>query len=137
MATKENFTLSEQQRRSRIFSESFKRQKVQEIERRQTTVSEVSKLYQVRANNVYKWVYKYSKKDNKGVRLVVEMESDTKKMLALQAKIAELERVVGQKQILIDFQNKMIEIAEQEYQIDIKKKFDSEQSYTIGSIEKK
>jgi hypothetical protein len=31
----------------------------------------------------------------------------------------------------------MIEIAEQEYQIDIKKKFDSEQSYTIGSIEKK
>jgi hypothetical protein len=58
-------------------------------------------------------------------------------MLALQAKIAELERVVGQKQILIDFQNKMIEIAEQEYQIDIKKKFDSEQSYTIGSIEKK
>jgi transposase len=34
---------------------------------------------------------------------------------------AELERIVGQKQIIINFQNKMIELAEQEYQVDIKK----------------
>jgi hypothetical protein len=30
--------------------------------------------------------------------------------------------MVGQKQIEIEFQNKMIELAEQEYNIDIKKK---------------
>jgi len=122
MATKQSFSLSLAERRKRIFSEEFKRQKVREIEQRQTSVSEVSKLYQVRANNVYKWIDKYSKKQEKGLRLVLEMESDTKKLLALQAKIAELERLVGQKQVIIEFQDKMIEIAEQEYQIDIKKK---------------
>lgn len=137
MATKQSFSLSLAERRKRIFSEEFKRQKVREIEQRQTSVSEVSKLYQVRANNVYKWIDKYSKKKEKGLRLVVEMESDTKKLLALQAKIAELERLVGQKQVIIEFQDKMIEIAEQEYQIDIKKKFESKPSSSSGSIETK
>jgi transposase len=65
------------------------------------------------------------------------MESETKKLIAFQAKIAELERLVGQKQVIIEFQNKMIEIAEQEYQIDIKKKFDSKPSSSSGSTEAK
>jgi transposase-like protein len=137
MATKHTFSLSLAERKKRIFSEDFKRQKVREIELKQTSVSEVSKVYQVRPNNVYKWIDKYSNKQKKGLRLIVEMESDTKKLIALQAKIAELERLVGQKQVIIEFQNKMIEIAEQEYQIDIKKKFDSKPSSSSGSTEAK
>jgi len=54
----------------------------------------------------------------------VETKSDTAKILALQKKIADLERLLGQKQVQLDFQNKMIEIAEQTYQVDIKKKFE-------------
>jgi transposase len=137
MATKHTFSLSLAERKKRIFSEDFKRQKVREIELKQTSVSEVSKVYQVRPNNVYKWIDKYSNKQKKGLRLIVEMESDTKKLIALQAKIAELERLVGQKQVIIEFQNKMIEIAEQEYQIDIKKKFDTKPSSSSGSTETK
>ena len=51
----------------------------------------------------------------------MESKSDTTKILALQKKIAELERLVGQKQVQLDFQEKMIEIAEETYQVDIKK----------------
>lgn len=137
MATRQQFELSSAERRKRTFSEEFKKQKVKEIERKQTTVLEVSIAYQVRANNVYKWIDKYSLKDKNGVRLVVEMESETKRVLALLQKVAELERIVGQKQIVIDFQEKMIELAEQEYNVDIKKKFDSEQSSSTGITEKK
>ena len=137
MATRQQFELSTDERRKRTFSEEFKKQKVKEIERKQTTVLEVSKAYQVRANNVYKWIDKYSLKDKNGVRLVIEMESETKRVLALLQKVAELERIVGQKQIVIDFQEKMIELAEQEYNVDIKKKFDSEQSSSTGITEKK
>lgn len=137
MATRQQFELSTAERRTRTFSEDFKRQKVKEIERKQTTVSEVSRAYQVRSNNVYKWIDKYSLKDKNGVRLVVEMESETKRVLALLQKVAELERIVGQKQIVIDFQEKMIELAEQEYNVDIKKKFDSEPSFSTGTTEKK
>lgn len=121
MATRQQFELSKEDRKKRRFSEEFKRQKVKEIERKQTTVLEVSKAYQVRANNVYKWIDRYSIKDKKGVRLVVEMESETKRVIALLQKVADLERIVGQKQIVIDFQSKMIELAEEEYQVDIKK----------------
>lgn len=137
MATREQFELSKEERKKRRFSEEFKRQKVKEIERKQTTVLEVSKAFQVRANNVYKWIDKYAIKDKKGLRLIVEMESETKRVISLLQKVADLERIVGQKQIVIDFQNKMIELAEEEYQVDIKKKFDSEQSCTTGTIEKK
>lgn len=133
MATRETFKLSQAERRRRIFSEEFKKQKVREIELKQTTVSEVSKAFEVRYHNVVKWVHKYSTSYQKGIRLVVEMESETQKLISLQAKVAELERIIGQKQVTIDFQAKMIELAEQCYGIDIKKKFDSKPSFTSGN----
>jgi len=135
MATREDYRLTQSERQKRVFSEEFKRQKVKEIDQKQTTVSQVCKAYQVRDNNVRKWMEKYSTTYKKGLRLVVEMESDTKKLIALQAKIADLERVVGQKQILIDFQAKMIELAEAEYGIDIKKKSENKPSSTTGNTE--
>jgi hypothetical protein len=73
----------------------------------------------------------------KGVKTIVEAESDTRKIIELQAKIAELERTVGQKQLLIDFQDKMIELAEQTYGVDIKKKLQSKPSSGTGTTESK
>jgi hypothetical protein len=50
--------------------------------------------------------------------------------------VAELERIIGQKQILIDFKDKMIDIAEEEYGVDIKKKYSSKPSIISGNTEK-
>ncbi len=58
----------------------------------------------------------------KKAKLIVESESDTRKLQAMQERIAELERSLGQKQIQLDFMDKMIELAEQKYKIEIKKK---------------
>ena len=69
----------------------------------------------------------------KGVRTIVEAESDTRKLLELKAKVAELERIIGQKQVLLDFKDKMIELAEEAYGVDIKKKFGNEPSSGAGS----
>lgn len=135
MATREEFKLSKEERKRRIFSDDFKMKKVREIEQKITTIAEVARQYEVRYNNVSKWVQKYSSSYKKGVRLIIEMESDTKKLMAQQIKIAELERIIGQKQLLIDFQSKMIELAEQEYGIDIKKKLKNEPSSTTGNTE--
>ena len=136
MATRTEYKLSRSERQKRVFSEEFKRERVKEIDMKATTVSQVSRTYEVNQCNVRKWMEKYSKQYKKGLRLVVEMESETKKLLELQAKIAELERIVGQKQVLIEFQAKMIEIAEQEFGIDIKKKSEKEPSSTSGSTGK-
>ena len=52
----------------------------------------------------------------------MEKQSDTRKIEQLMKRIAELEQTVGQKQIALEFYEKMIELAEQKYGIDIKKR---------------
>jgi hypothetical protein len=72
---------------------------------------------------------------NKKERIIVESESDTQQLIALKKKVAELERIVGQKQVLLEFKDKMIDLAEQTYGVDIKKKFSTKPSSTSGSDE--
>jgi hypothetical protein len=43
--------------------------------------------------------------------------------------------VIGQKQLLIEFQQKMIELAEQTYDVDIKKKLSSKLSSGTGQTD--
>ncbi len=123
MATRKQFKQSTEERRRRHFSEEFKQKKVREIEQKVTTIAEVSRQYEVRENNVSKWFVKYGQNYMKGVRVIVESESDTAKLIALKAKVADLERIIGQKQVQLDFKDKMIDLAEETYGVDIKKKF--------------
>jgi GTPase involved in cell partitioning and DNA repair len=90
------------------------------------------KEYQISRTSIYKWLYKYSKMIKKGERQIVERKSDTRKMQELRERIKELERVIGQKQLLIEFQQKMIDLAEQTYDVDIKKKLSSKLSFGSG-----
>jgi transposase-like protein len=136
MANRNEFKLTETQRRQRHFSDNFKKGKVKEIEIGLTRVSEIVKQYEVSATNVYRWIAKFGSMKQKKERLIVESDSDTKELLELKKKIAELERIIGQKQILLDFKDKMIDIAEQTYQVDIKKKFGTRPSDSTGSKEK-
>jgi len=127
--------MSRQERQNRYFSEEFRRKKVREIERNLTTVSEVCREYQVSGTSVRKWLYKYSVMRKKGVKQVIEAKSDTRKIQQLKEQIKELERIIGQKQLLIEFQQKVIELTEKEYQIDIKKKFGDKPFYGTGLTE--
>jgi transposase len=136
MARLNQFKLSPSEKIKRRFSDNFKLQKVREIELGKTKVSEICKQYQVSAGAVYKWLNKFGMGDKKTERLIVESDSDTRSLLAYKQKVAELERLIGQKQILIDFQDKMIEIAESTYGISIKKKPSTTPSNSSGNIEK-
>jgi transposase len=119
----------------RYFSESFKQEKVREIERNLVTVGQLSKEYEVTKAAVYKWLYKYSAFRKKQIRQIIEPMSDAHKIEELRLKIKELERLVGQKQIQLEFKEKMIELAEEMYRIDIKKKFGTAPSSGSGSID--
>ena len=127
--------LTNEERKRRRFSESFKRKKVQEIESGQVKISEICRVYQIRRTAVYKWLYKYGSMQQKKERLIVETESDTQKVIELQKRVAELERIIGQKQIEIDFKDKMIDLAEEVYHVDIKKKFCTRPSNGSGTTE--
>lgn len=120
----------------RYFSESFRQGKVREIERNLTTVACVCRDYEVSRSAVYKWIYKYSLYRKRQIRQIIEPMSDSQKIKDLQAKIKELEQLVGQKQIQLEFKDKMIEIAEEMYRVDIKKKLGSKLSSGLGKTEK-
>jgi transposase-like protein len=136
MARIEDFKMSTSERRRRRFSDNFKQTKVREIEIGKTKVSEISKQYQVSTVNVYRWIDKYGSMKSKKERLIVETQSDTRELLSLKKKVAELEQIIGQKQVQLDFKEKMIEIAEEKYGIEIKKKHSTSQFNTSGKTDK-
>ena len=109
----------------RIFSEEFKKTCVKEYESGQFSVLELSKLYRIKGVIIYRWIYKYSAYNKRRIKVVEMATSSKEKLKELQKRISDLERVVGQKQLNIDFLEKMIEIAKNEYGIDIKKNFNT------------
>lgn len=111
-----------QSKYNRTFSEEFKRSKVKDIKNGITSMSALCKLYSVSRASVYKWIYLYSEAE-KGVKTVVQMESEQFKATLLLQRVAELERVIGQKQMEIDFLNKSFELASEELGYDLKKKY--------------
>lgn len=119
----------------RVFSEEFKREMVTVFESGQFSIVQLSKLYSIAAGTLYKWVYRYSTFNEKGVRIVEMKESSTHKLKELEHKIKELEQIVGQKQIQIDFLEKMMDLAKKDLQIDIKKNYSTPQS--VGSEQTK
>ena len=114
--------LTPEQRQNRYFSEEFKKQKVADIEKKLITIGQLCRQYQVSRTAVAKWLNKYSPMRKKKERMVYESDSDSHRVKQMQERIKELERAVGQKQLKIDFLEKMIEIAGNELKVDIKKK---------------
>lgn len=119
-------------RKQRKYSEEFKRELVRLFETGKFSVLQLDKLYGVPFNLIYRWIYQYSTTNEKGYRVVEMKQSSTSKVKSLQQRVKQLEQLLGQKQIKIDFLEKMIEIAEQELKIDIKKKSSTPQSAGSG-----
>jgi transposase-like protein len=122
---------------SRCFSTELKKEIVRDIERGALSISEISKSYSVSRTSIYRWIYRYSRKIKKGTIQIVEKRSQTKRIAALQARIKDLEHLVGVKQIQLEFSEKMVELGSQEVGFDLKKKYASKASSTSGNIEKK
>ena len=120
-------------RQRRIFSEEFKRARVKEYEGGELKVLEIAREYKIHFQTVYNWIYKFSKFNEKGARVVVEMKSEMSKNKQHVERIKELEQIIGQKQMKIDYLEKLIEISETELKIDIKKKDNASSSNGSGS----
>lgn len=107
--------------RIRRFSEDFKLKLVDQYEKGEYSVLEMEKIYDISNPTLYNWIYKYSKYNKKGIQVVEMKDSQASKIEELENKVKELERAVGQKQMNIDYLEKMIDLAKDEFDIDIKK----------------
>jgi len=123
-------------RKKRIYSEEFKRKIVKDFESGQFSVPQLEKLHNIGNPLLYRWIYKFSTFNEQGSRIIEMKESSSGKMKSLEQRVKELERMIGQKQIKIDYLEKMIDIAKDELNIDIKKNSNTPQS-TGSAVTKK
>lgn len=107
----------------RIFSETLKRQIVSDLDSKITTIREICELYNVSRTAVYKWLYKYSPHNERGTIQVVQMKSEAERTKQLQQRVMELEAALGRKHLETDYLNKLIELANIELNLDLKKNY--------------
>jgi transposase len=105
----------------RIFSIEIRRRTVRDIERGKCTVRQASNELVVSPTSIYNWISQYSLYLKQNKRMVVEDKSESYRSKELEKKLKEAEAMLGRKQMEIEFLNKMIEIANEEFKIDIKK----------------
>jgi transposase-like protein len=123
-------------RTQKDYSMSFKLQIVQEIERGQLTTTEATRKYQIQCRTtVVNWLRKFGNFDwehqtpsnmpKLPEQKIMELEAQVK-LLEKQKALLEREAFVADKKAIIF--DMMIDIAEKEYQIDIRKNSSPEQS---------
>jgi transposase-like protein len=123
-------------RTQKDYTMSFKLQIVQEIEQGLTTISQVKKEYAIQSRStIVQWLRKFGNFDWENQTPFSMSKSPEQKIMELEAKVKLLEKqktfleqqayVADKKAIIFDM---MIDIAEKEYQIDIRKNSSPEQS---------
>jgi transposase len=105
----------------RTFSIAIRRQTVKDIEEGKCSVLEASRELSVTAGAVYKWVHLYSRYLSKNKVMVVEDKSESYRSKELEKRLKDAEAALGRKQMEIDFLNKLIEFANEEFKTDLKK----------------
>lgn len=131
---KANIKLINKRRR---YTDDFRRSLVSDFESGKYSVPQLEKLHNIPNGTIYNWIYKFSIFNEKGIRVVEMKQSSSLKLKELAQKVKNLERIVGQKQIKIDYLEKMIDIAKYEFDIDIKKKYNTPQSAGLKKTKRK
>jgi len=124
-------------RKKRSFTEGFRKKIVEEFESGKFSVKELGYLYKIHPQLIYRWIYKYSTVNKRGYRIVEAEKSTTMKIKELKKKLAEYERIIGQKQLEIDFLNKIIDKASERYNEDLKKNLSIRPSNGLSKTKKK
>lgn len=113
-------------KRVNVYSDAFKWRVVQEVISGKLNKEEARKVYGIRSNSaIVYWMRKFSGntqyRTNKKVGIFADMPKD-KEVIELKEKIAQLEQELRTANLRADLWQQMIEVAEKNLHIDIKKK---------------
>ena len=132
-------------RTQKDYSMSLKLQIVQEIEQGKSTITQIRKQYGIQSHGtVLGWLRKFGNFDWDNQTPLNMPKSPEQKIMELEAQVKLLEKqksllereayVADKKAIIFDM---MINLAEQEYKIDIRKNLPPEQSTNLNKSNKK
>lgn len=112
-------------RNRRFFSEEARKAIVKELENGQMTKAEAARKYKVSPPSIYNWIKKYSDKYKPPIITIAEHESDSKKNKLLEAELTKAYELLGRLQAEKMFLEKIVVLADQHYETDLKKNFAS------------
>jgi len=108
------------------YSPAFKRKVVEEIERGKFTVGEVRRIYDIKgADTINRWLKNLGREHLLNRVIRVEMKDEKDKLRELERQKRELESALAQAHLKILSLETMIDIAEERFDIKIKKKSDT------------
>ena len=113
--------MTREERQRRRFSDTFKREKVEQLELGLVTITQLSREYDVSRSAVYDWKAKYGK-EGKDEWTVVEKKSEATKTKYLRDRLSQREREIGLQQIELRYLKEVIEYWSRELGEDLEKK---------------
>lgn len=122
------------------YSRAFQQKVVSEIESGKLTITEARRLYDIKGvGTIHKWIKKLGKNHLIAKVVRVEMKDERDKIKQLQKEKQELESALAQAHVKMICLESLIECAEEEFNIDLKKKFGSRQpiKHSVNSKQKK
>jgi len=119
----------------RYFSEDARKAIVDQVDAG-LSIAEASRKYEVSKTSINKWRKAYSKKYSPCLVRVVEHKSDSQRNKQLQAELAQVYELLGQSQAKNMLLEKVIDLADQHYQTDLKKNFVNKPSSNYKPIQK-
>jgi transposase-like protein len=82
---------------------------VDDFERGTFSVAQMSRLYDIHPNVLYRWIHQFSRQPKQTAVIVEVPNSQTEKVKQLETRLAELERLLGRKQIQLDFYEALLD----------------------------
>ena len=117
----------------KIYSEAFKKKVVREVESNKLSKEQAKHKYHIGGNTtVLNWCRKYGKLNYFVSNYRITMPNKEVVEQALKQRIKELERELSDAKLKIKVHEAMIDIAEDQFGIDIRKKHGIKQSASVG-----
>ena len=110
-----------EERRRRRFSESFRKEHVALIESGKVTVKEVSRLYEVRPENVRRWLRKYGKVDLPEP-ILIRSRRDIDRMSEVERENRKLKELLGAERMQVVYLEGLLRLADERLGKDFEKK---------------
>jgi transposase len=115
-------------RSRRTYSIDFKKEIISYFESGKNSISQLSKLYGIKATSIYNWIYKYSVYNEKSSTVVEMKNSQISRLRELEQLNKALSSLAGNQQLELEFYKQLIAIASKELNMDLKKSFSIPQS---------
>jgi transposase-like protein len=109
------------ERRRRRFSDEFRKEQVGLIEAGKTTVGEVSKRFEVKTENVKKWLIRFGKK-NYPDRIIVATGKEFDRIVVLEKENKKLMELIGRQQVELIYKERLLGLAREKLGEDFEKK---------------